>query len=55
MKPVRFVVGIVGFGVLMALRADEPNVWMRAGLAGLAGAWLAAFVLVPARRRSELS
>jgi hypothetical protein len=48
----RFIVGVVGFGVLMGLRESGANLWIRALLAGAAFAWLSWTVLSPRRRRS---
>jgi len=47
MKAARLLAGVLGFGVLMALRAEVPNLWLRMGLAGLAAAWLVVFVRGP--------
>ena len=47
MKAARLLAGVLGFGGLMALRAETPDLWFRMGLAGLAAAWLVVFLRAP--------
>lgn len=47
-----FIMGVVGFGVLMGLRDIGPNHWVRALIAGAAGAWLALFRVIRPIRSS---
>ena len=42
---VRFICGIILFGVLMAMRGESHSFWVRALVAGCAGAVLGIFVL----------
>ena len=42
---VRFIIGIILFGVLMGLREDFHSVWVRMLVAGCAGGVLGIFVL----------
>jgi uncharacterized membrane protein YeaQ/YmgE (transglycosylase-associated protein family) len=41
----RFIIGIIVFGVLMGMRGEFQSFWVRALVAGCAGAVLAIFVL----------
>jgi hypothetical protein len=50
-RVVRFVIGVVVFGVLMGLRPEFGSVWTRSLVAGIAGAVLAACVLPMWRRK----
>jgi len=49
----QFLLGVVGFGLLMGLRESVHGLGLRALIAGVAGAWLAAFAFSAqaARRR----
>lgn len=49
-RVVRFVVGVVVFGVLMGMRTNFQSLWTRSFVAGCAAAFLA-FCILPMRRR----
>jgi hypothetical protein len=51
-RVVRFVVGVVIFGVLMGIRPEFQSRWTRSLVAGIAGAVLAV-CLLPMRRRHQ--
>ena len=51
-RVVRFVIGVVVFGVLMGMRPDFESRWVRSLVAGIAAAVLAICIL-PMRRRKQ--
>ena len=51
-RVVRFVVGVVVFGVLMGMRPEFESRWSRSLVAGIAAAVLAVCIL-PMRRRKQ--
>jgi len=51
-RVVRFVVGVVAFGLLMGMRPEFESHWTRSLVAGMAGAVLAV-CLLPMRRRHQ--
>ncbi len=51
-RVVRFVIGVVVFGVLMGMRSEFESHWTRSLVAGIAGAVLAICIL-PMRRRRQ--
>ena len=51
-RVIRFVIGVVVFGVLMGMRPEFASHWTRSAVAGIAGAVLALCVL-PMRRRRQ--
>lgn len=51
-RVVRFVIGVVVFGVLMGLRPEFESRWTRSFVAGIAAAILAVCIL-PMRRRKQ--
>ena len=51
-RVIRFVIGIIVFGVLMGMRSEFESHWTRSLVAGIAGAVLA-ICMLPMRRRKQ--